>query len=127
MAVTGGSTEMHSGDKRELRYTVTDEDTAGSPAKNLTGLTIKYAISKFKADGITPLETAILEKTSDTATELLVTDAAAGELTVFLDPTDTAALKNDYHEQLRVFDALDNPVVVNTATRTIHIDVINLT
>lgn len=119
MAVTDQTDEMFAGTPRTLRFTVTDEDTTGSPAKDLTDLTPKFTLSKLDTAG-DPKATPIVEKTG------AVTDAAGGIFTVALAAADTADLKpGDYGWQASLFTSGGDEQVVATGTTTIRRNVTN--
>jgi hypothetical protein len=123
MAETGLTDTMWAGNKRVLAYTVEDSDAGDGSAKDLTGLTVKWALSKMSSDG-TYSTTAILEKATG-GNGITVTDAAAGELEVDLDAADTSDLAGDYYFELEVYDATPEGVVVATGTLTINRNVVN--
>ena len=124
MAVTDQAVTMYAGNLRTLRVTVTDEDVVGSPAKDLTGLTVKWALSRQDTSG-NFLTTPVLEKKSTTPSELTVTDAPGGEFEVYLVPADTAALFGTFYWEAEVFDATPAGVVVATGTLEILRNVVN--
>jgi len=123
VAVKTNQDEMWAGNKRVLRYTITDEDTSGSPAKDLTGYTAKWAISRFSADGSTFNTAPVLEKSSGSG--ITITDAANGILEVTIDTGDTSALSGVFYMELELFDSSSNPVVVATGKMTIIRNVVN--
>lgn len=127
MAVTGQVDTIYQGNRRTLRFTITDEDTSGSPAKDLTGFTVKFALAKFDANG-NPIKTNPLLDLNSTAnpTQVIITDAVNGIVDVTLFPTNTSTLTPaDYYIELEVFDGSGNGVVVATATLTINVNIIN--
>ena len=121
MATLGQKDTFFAGNPRFYDFTIADDDNPGS-ALNLTGMTARFALSRFTSSN-TYSTTAILEKT--TASGIVITSAAAGQLRVSLDPADTAALAGDYYFELEIVDASSNPVVVATGTITILKNVVN--
>ena len=124
MAVTDQAVTMYANNLRTLRITVTDEDSVGSPSKDLTGLVVKWALSRQDTSG-NFLTAPILEKRSTTPTELTVTDAVNGIFEVYLVPADTAALVGTFYWEAEVFDATPSGVVVATGTLEIVRNVVN--
>lgn len=127
MAVTGQIDTIYQGNRRILRFTVTDEDTSGSPAKDLTGLVVKFALAKIDANG-NPIKTNPLLDLNSTAhpTQVIITDAANGIIEVTLLPANTSGLNpTDYYFELEVFDGSGNGVVVATGTLTVNVNVVN--
>lgn len=70
----------------ELDLTIVEED--GTTPLNLTGALVRWAMRGQYSVSDTPL----VVKSSADAAQIIVTDAAAGEATVFIDPADTVAL-----------------------------------
>lgn len=120
MAKTGQNDTFYANNLRELEFSVQNED---GTAFDLTGLSVKWALSKAKTGGDYGT-TAILEKATG-GEGIVVTDAAQGELTVTLDPEDTTTLKGAYYHELEVFDGTDRGVVVATGVLTILKNVVN--
>lgn len=118
MAVKNLSDEMWAGNLRVQRFTVTDEDIDGSPAKNLTGFTVKWALARIDDAG-TYLTTPVLEKTA------VLTDAANGICEVTLAPADTTSLFGTFYFELEATDGSSNPVVVGTGRLVINRNVVN--
>lgn len=125
MAVQNVLDEMWAGNRRVQRFTITDEDQAGSPAKDLTGLTIKWALSRIGSGGEFNT-TPIVEKTSDNPGEIdLVGPATDGIVDVTLVEADTLTLQGKFYFELEVFDATPEGVVVTTGELTINRNVVN--
>lgn len=83
------------GDNRDLDVVV--KDSAGSIV-NITGATFKFTVKDKKSD------TAFLfQKTTTLATEILITDAPVGEVTVFILPADTSSL-SVFNERALFYD-----------------------
>lgn len=122
MAVTTGTATMYAGNKLALAFTVTDENGGG--AKDLSGFSVFWALSRFKADGTTPRTTAVLEKS--TASGIAISGASSNVATVSLASADTTSLKpGAYYYELEVVDGLSERVVVATGTLTINPNVVN--
>lgn len=123
MVVTGQSWIVYAGNAHEFQFVVTDQDTPGSPVKNITGQGARFALSKFKADG-TYGTTPVLTKDSANVGEITITDAVNGELSVFLDEGDTALLGgHDYYVELELYASTS--LVIATGTLTINKNVEN--
>jgi hypothetical protein len=86
---------MFAGNSHQIHVTVTDLET-GLPL-DLTGDEVKFKASKT-AKNVPPE----IEKT--TADGITVTDAPAGEFTVFLDPDDTFARKGTLYWECDVIE-----------------------
>lgn len=123
MATTDLAVSFYAGNRHVLRFTITDEDTTGSPAKDITGKTLKFAMSKF-SNGV-PLKTPVLEKS--TASGIVITDGTNGECEVTILDTDTAAfLPADYYFELELFEpGPTDPLVVATGTITLLRNITN--
>jgi len=89
MAAEGQNFTMHQGDDRDLIFTI--KDSAGV-AVNISGFSFKWRMEAGSSS---------VTKNSTTASEITVTDGAAGEVTVYLDPSDTLALAGDFHHELQ--------------------------
>lgn len=124
MAETGLTDTIWAGNKRTMAFTVTDEDAGDGSPKDLTALTIKFALSSISPSGQYSTE-YLVQKTSGGG-GITVTDATAGELEVDLDPADTASLGGrDVHFELEVFDGSGEGVVVAEGTLTVKRNVVN--
>lgn len=128
MAVENLTDTMWVGNKRIQKFTVTDEDASGSPAKDLTGLTIKWALSNIDPNSGAISTTAVLEKATG-GNGITITDAVNGKFEVTIDPGDTSDLAPGvYYFEAEVFDTTpdpDEPVVVATGKLTIKLNVVN--
>lgn len=123
MATTGLTDTIFAGNKRVQRFTVADDDTAGSPPKDLTGLVVKWALSTVDKYG-TPSTAAILSKSS-AVSGVTIVDATNGIVDVTIDPADTVSLTPTlYYFELEVFSGTD-PVVVATGTLLVKPNVVN--
>lgn len=125
MVVENLTDSIFAGNVRTERFTVTDEDTSGSPAFDLTSFVVKYALAPFGADGNPLTEEPLFEKTTADAAEVLVTDGPNGEVEVYLVEADTVSLLGDYYFELEAFDGSGNHVVLATGTLTVKPNVVN--
>lgn len=118
---------MWAGNRRLLRFTVTDED--GSGAKDLTGLIVKFALARFDTSGNPVKSNPLIDKRSDTSSDVTITTPLSGIVEVVLVPADTASITPvpaAYYMELEVFNASNaDPVVVATGTLTINRNVDN--
>lgn len=124
MAMTNQNDEMFAGNNRTIRYTVVDQDTAGNPPKDVTGLDFRWALCRFSAAGDV-LKTPLLEFTTASPSKVNVTDAPNGVVEVYLAHADTATLAaGDYYMELEAFVTLSGfSLVVATGTLTINVNV----
>lgn len=125
MAVANQVDTIYAGNKRTLRFAITDEDAGGSPPFNITGLTIKFALARVSASGNVLTSSPVFQKVSTTPADLTVTNAAGGILEVYLVEVDTAALLGDFYFELEAFEAGGQHVVLATGTLTILPNVAN--
>lgn len=127
MAVQNQSITLFRGNKIKLRFTVTDEDQAGSPAKPLTGLVIKFSLAKFDDAGNPIRANPLLDFASDDASpQVVITDSVNGIVEVTLLKVDTEGLSpSDYYVELEAFDVSGESVVVATGTLTLLQNVLN--
>lgn len=116
--------EMYAGNKRSLQFTISDEDTTGSPAKDLSGLTVKFALSLMDSSGNFQT-TPTVEKTTDNSGEITISGSSNEIATVVLVPADTSALAGDYYMELEAFDGTPAGIVLATGTLTIIRNVTN--
>lgn len=82
---------MRRGDNKTLVGVI--RDSGGNPV-DITGYTIKFSMIKSSADLFTMNKTMeavdyVIQKTTAIATEVNITDAAAGEYKIYLLPADT--------------------------------------
>ena len=89
--------EITAGDTVPVIVTISDDSGA---AVNLTGASARWAA----APG-TPRRFGSPVITKDPGAGIAITNAAAGELTVTLEPADTEALSGDYFHELQVTDS----------------------
>jgi len=125
MAVANQTDTIYAGNKRTLKFAVTDQDTAGSPAFNLTNLIAKWTLARVGADGSVLTSAPVVEKKSTTGTQITITNAAGGLLEVYLVEVDTLTLLGDFYFELELFDVAGAHVVVATGTMTILPNVTN--
>jgi hypothetical protein len=88
--------ECVSGNDHNIVYDITD--SAGA-AQNVTGWTFNWELAMQQGSA-----SVLTKSTTVGNAEIEITDAAAGEVTVKLLDTDTAALANDYYAELRSTD-----------------------
>lgn len=124
MAVTDQVDTIFAGNKRTLKFAITDADTVGAPAFNLTNLVLKFTLTRVSADG-NILTTPLIEKKSTSATQLVVTNAAGGLCEVYLVEADTLTLLGDFYFELEAYDVSNEHVVLATGTLTIKPNVTN--
>lgn len=126
MVVANLTDAIYAGNRRIQRFTVTDEDTSGSPAYDLTGLVVKYALARFGTNG-EPLRSNPLLDFSSAVAQVTITDAANGIVEVELLPADTVDLTPaDYYFELEVYNGAETEgVVVATGTLTVRTNVEN--
>jgi hypothetical protein len=84
MTVENNDFTLYRGKSRDLQFTINDTGASGGTAKDLTGATITWSMSR------TVNSAALLTKTSATASEISVTSPATGGIcVVHIDPGDT--------------------------------------
>ena len=88
MTIENVSIQMYRGDNRNVVVTVTDGDDV---AINLTDGSMKFTVKDSVDDTVN-----VFQLTSATVTEIDFTDAAAGEATIYLTPTQTGELSGQY-------------------------------
>lgn len=127
MAVTGQVDTIYQGNRRILRFTITDEDTSGSPIKDLTGLVVKFALAKLDVNGNPIKSNPVVDLNSTShSLQVVITTPTNGIVDVILLPANTSALiPGDYYFELELFDGSGNGVVVATGTLTIEVNVTN--
>lgn len=121
MVVKSLTAELYARNRHVLNFTVVDADASGSPAKDLTGKILIFALSEGQSS---PDDTWFLIR-SDTSGQLNITDATNGLVEAILTPSDTTNdLAGAHYFELEVFDnaSLDNGVVVATGTLTILVN-----
>lgn len=106
-----------------LDFTVTDGDADGAPL-DLTGLTVKWALSAAPRGAPGWTTTRLVEKVSP-AGGVTIVDATAGVLTVQVNGADTAALLGRYRHELEVFDGAGEAWVVAGGFITFRANIVN--
>lgn len=108
-----------------LEFSVVDKDANPSspPALDLTGHTLKWAMSRLSSSGDFS-KTPTVDK-STTGADMEIVDAAAGTVKVTLRAADTINLLGDFHHQLEDFDGGGNAVVVAEGKGTIKKNITN--
>ena len=94
---------FYQGDYQELSITVYSNNTTS--IKNLTGASIKWALSKnVDTTGI-----IVVSTTSTGDSKISITGATAGQFTVFLASSETTGLSGKFFHSARVIDASTYP------------------
>jgi len=124
MVVRNLSTEIYQGNRRDLIFTVRDE--GGSSAKDITGMTATFAISRTNDEGV-PLKTPVVDhSSSDASPQVVITDYVNGIVEVAILQADTENLAaGEYYFELELTDVSSNSVVVATGTLTVYTNVNN--
>jgi hypothetical protein len=99
--------EMAQGDYKELDFTVKN---AAGVVVNIAGATINWMLTTQD-----DLDVALLSKATG-GSGITITDGAAGECQVALDPLDTKEFDGVYHHELQLIDGSGNPNVVAEGT-----------
>lgn len=127
MVVADQVDTMYAGNRRVLKFAVTDEDNGGAPM-DLTGRIVKFALARFDAEGQPLKANPLVDKRSDTSGDIVITSAVGGLVEVTLVPADTASLadagETAYYFELEVFQGTDG-IVVASGTETIRRNVTN--
>lgn len=119
MAAENDQIVLYAGNKRRLRFTVLDTDGA---AYDLTGLDLRWALSKYGSSG-SYATTAEVNKTNADADEIVVVDNL---VTVILVGADTASLTpGDYYYELELVDALSESLVIAVGDLELRANVVN--
>lgn len=121
---------MRVGERKDLEFPITDEDTVGTPPYSMTGLTAKWGMVLQDPDtGEFPTSPLNVEKSSAnpgtgiTLGDLNGTDDLA---TVHLFAADTSTLPpGEYHHQLTLFDGSNEEVFLATGTITLTPNLVN--
>lgn len=95
----------YEGDDRNLVVVITDNDDA---VVNLTSFEVSWVMSRSG--------TVILTKLSDSTAGIEITDAANGEITIYLDPADNAGLSGFYDHECVLTDSAGNIVTAFRGT-----------
>jgi hypothetical protein len=116
MADVNQDDTFYSGNKRTLRFTLTNGDVGGSPPLDISGYAIRWALADSRGNsryGKTP----ILQK--DENGGITVVDAVNGILDVALSSADTQYLSGAFYHELELVDGGLDSVVVATGTLTL--------
>jgi hypothetical protein len=126
MAKTAQDATMYRGNRKVLRYTVTDEDNSGA-ALDITSYTIRWAATRTNASG-NPIETGAvidLNSTSD-PTQVVKTTPASGIVDITLLEADTTSLTpGSYYIELEGVDGSGNSEVFAVGTLTLEPNIDN--
>jgi hypothetical protein len=104
---------FYAGNKRILEFTIINKDVVPEAPLNLTGITLKWGMSRLNSDG-TYSKTPVVQKS--TSSGITVTNAAQGKCSVQLDASDTVNCGGKYHQELEAIDGSGAPVVVAVGT-----------
>lgn len=119
MAATNDTIIVYAGNKRTLRFTVLDAEGA---AFDLTGYDVRWALSKYGASG-SYTTTAEVNKHSDNASEITVTDNVVDVVLVGADTANLSA--GDYYHELEIVDGSDESLVVAVGDVELRSNVVN--
>lgn len=127
MAITGLEASVYAGNPRTLRFTVTDQDVTPNVAKDLTGISARWAATRTNSSGDPIVGSPVITKDSANGTsEINIDDPTNGKLKVFLLDTDTVALGGDFYFELELYiPATPFSLVVSTGTLTVLKNVVN--
>ena len=121
MTVENNDFSLRRGKSKDLQFTITDDGTATGTAKDLTGATITWSMAK------TVNNTALLTKTSASASEVSITSPSSGGIcVVHIDPADTINATTfpasedgvDYYHETVVVDSAGDETTISTGTIT---------
>lgn len=118
--------EMFVDNDRLLPFAVVDldADPTGATPKNLTGITVQWALTKFKGGKAT--KAPVLSKTTVGGAGVQITNAVGGLCEVTIDAADTINLQpGDYYHELEVIDGSGRKLVVATGPVTLKLNVEN--
>lgn len=122
------STFLYAGNRRVMRFTVVNEDTAGSPPFDLTTSIVKFALAAFGGNGLPLKKNPKLSFSSlDVSPQVIITTPLAGVVEVELLEADTINLPPaNYYFELEVFNNTQTQsVVVSTGTLEVRVNVEN--
>lgn len=125
MVVTGLTVVVFAGNAHELDYTVLDQDTAGSPPKDLTGISARWAASRFAASGDFGTAPVLSKDSVNGSGQVDIYDPTNGKLRVKIAEGDTAALAGDFYMELELYIPSTMSLVVSTGTMTVNRNVVN--
>ena len=126
MAKTAQDATLYRGNRKVLRYTVTDEDNSNAPL-DITGYTIRWAATRTNASG-NPIESgAVIDlNTTNDPTQVVKTTPASGIVDVILLEADTTGLTpGSYYIELEGVDGSGNSEVFAVGTLTIEPNIDN--
>lgn len=123
MTVTNAKETMYAGEKRIFAYAIIDRDTVGDPPLNLTGLTVRWAISRLGANGYS--KQPVVKKDSAGVGGVVITSAVGGLAEVTIMRADTETLLGDFHIECEVADGSGEYEVVAVADLEILVNVDN--
>jgi len=122
MAVANQRFTIYQGNKLTLDFSVVDDEGV---AFSLVGYGARFAMSELDSNNDASA-TPIVDKNDDTPTDVAITDAGAGEVSVYLVGVDTEDLIGDYHFELEITDdADDESIVVAEGTVTVKRNIAN--
>jgi hypothetical protein len=126
MVVEGLTVTLYAGNGRQIKFTVRDQNTAGSPVKDLSGASIRFAVTRISPNGQILTSSPFITKDSvHGSSEIDITNPTGGELTVFLLPGDTDNnMLGDHYFELEAYGGA-TPVVLATGTLTVRANVVN--
>ena len=122
MADTAQDDTFYSGNKRTMRFTITNGDVDGSPALDVTGYDIRWVLADSRGNsryGRRPI------LTKDETSGITTPDAVNGVVDVSLSSVDTQYLSGSYYHELELVDGGGDTVVVATGTLTLLENVLN--
>lgn len=122
MVSTSQNDSMYAGNKRTLRFRIKDEDAAGLPPKDISGMSARWALCRINASG-NVVKVPLLQFYTTDPTKVAVTDGPNGVVEVYLAHDDTFALLGDYYHELELYIPTVFSLVVATGTLTIDLNV----
>lgn len=123
MSAINQDAQIYANNVAILDFTVTNNDVTPAAALDITGFTVKWAMSKIRPDG-TYKATPTLTKTVGSG--ITIVNTSAGTLKVRLDASDTTNLLGDYHHELELTDGSGDPLIVATGKLTFLRNVANV-
>lgn len=128
MAEINQNDEFFAGNRRTLRFTITNDDLPDNPPFNLNGFEIKWALSRISSQTGLPGTTPILEKCLSQGEIRVVSSADNNICEVDLFKADTMDLNGEFYQELELFVSADvnsESVVLATGTLTINRNILN--
>jgi hypothetical protein len=114
MAAEAQDFRMRSGDTKDLVISITDNADA---AVDITGATIVW--KAFNNAG-----TVVVEKATDSANGVEITDGSGGICKVHLLPADTASLAGVYNHEAEMTDVIGNVTTTTVGKMNVKLDLI---